>query len=187
MSDTGGNFISEKLKNFCNSLNVKQSVSSSYHHQSNGQLEGYIKFIKHTTEICSDSSGDIHMVLLQIRTTPLGQGLQIPATLLFNCLVCGMMPVVDRKPFNIYNDDDHHKNVMHRWGKNDQNNDTSIIFMSFPIGSTVAVQHEDGGLWTQGTIIGKGNNNLHNRSYKINNHQHRKNNYTQDNTSSQHI
>ena len=26
MSDAGGNFISEKFKNFCNSLNIKQAV-----------------------------------------------------------------------------------------------------------------------------------------------------------------
>ena len=48
MSDAGGNFISEKIKNFCNSLNVEQAVSSSYHNQSNRQVEACIKFIKHT-------------------------------------------------------------------------------------------------------------------------------------------
>ena len=48
MSDAGSNFISEKFKNFCDSLNIKQAVSSSYHHQSNGQVEVCIKFIKHT-------------------------------------------------------------------------------------------------------------------------------------------
>ena len=80
------------------------------------------------------------MVLLQIRTTPLGQCLPSPATLLFNHTVCGIMPVMDRKPINIDNDDEHNKNLMHRHGKNDQNNDTSNIFMSIPIGSTVAVQ-----------------------------------------------
>ena len=35
------------------------------------------------------------------------------------------------------------------------------------MGSTVAVQQEDGGLWSHGTIVGKGNHNHHNRSYKI--------------------
>ena len=82
----------------------------------------------------------MHMALLQIRTTPLGQGLPSPAMLLFNHPGCGIMPVIDRKPINIDNDDEHHKNVMHRQGKNDQNNDTSRIFVSIPIGSTVVVQ-----------------------------------------------
>ena len=46
------------------------------------------------------------MVLLQIRTTPLEQGLPSPATLLFNHLVCDIMPVMDRKLTNIDNDDE---------------------------------------------------------------------------------
>ena len=48
MSDAGSNFILEKLKNCCNSLNIKQARSSSYHHQSNGQVEACTKFTKHT-------------------------------------------------------------------------------------------------------------------------------------------
>ena len=32
MSDAGGNFISEKLKNFCNSLNIEQAISSLFQH-----------------------------------------------------------------------------------------------------------------------------------------------------------
>ena len=77
------------------------------------------------------------------------------------------MPLIDRKPISIDNDDEHHKNLIHRQSKNDQNIDTLRIFVSIPIVSTVAVQWEDGGLWTHGTIIGKGNHNHHNRSYKI--------------------
>ena len=110
ISDAGGNFISEKLKNFCNSLNIDQAVSSLYHHQSNGQVEACIKFIKCTIKKCSDSGGDIHMVLLQIRTTPLGQGLPSSAMLLFNHPVHGIMPLMGRKPINVDIDDNHHKN-----------------------------------------------------------------------------
>ena len=47
------------------------------------------------------------------------------------------------------------------------NNDTSQVFASIPIGSTVAVQWEDGGSWTHGTIVGMGDHNHHSRSYKI--------------------
>ena len=80
------------------------------------------------------------MAMLQIRTTPLGQGLPSPAMLLFNCPVRDIMPVMDRPPINVDNDDKHHQTLMHRQGKNDQGNDTSKIFMSIPIGSTVVVQ-----------------------------------------------
>ena len=111
MSDAGSNFVSEKFRAFCSSLNIKQPVSSSYHHQSNGQVKACIKFIKPTIKRCSDAGGDIHMVLLQIKTTPLGQGLPSLAMLLFNHLVHKIMPVVDRKPVSIDNDDEHHKKL----------------------------------------------------------------------------
>ena len=55
---------------------------------------------------------------------------------------------------------------MRRQGKNDPNNDISQIFVSIPIGSTVVVQQEDGGPWTHDTIIGNGDHNHRNRSYK---------------------
>ena len=48
MSDAGSNFISEKFKHFCNCLYIQQAVWSLYHHQSNGQVEACIKFIKCT-------------------------------------------------------------------------------------------------------------------------------------------
>ena len=45
--------------------------------------------------------------------------------------------------------------------------DASLVFVSIPIGSTVAVQWEDRGPWTHGMIVRKGNHNHHNQSYKI--------------------
>ena len=58
---------------------------------------------------CSDSDGNIHIAMLQIRTTLLGQGLPSPVTLLFNCPVRGIMPVMDRPPINVDNDEEHHQ------------------------------------------------------------------------------
>ena len=110
MSEAGSNFVSEKFRSFCSSLNVEQAVSSLYHHQNSRQVEACIKIINHTIKKCSDSSDDVHMILLQIRTTPLGQGLPGLATLLFNNLVCSIMPMTDRKPVSVDNDDEHHKN-----------------------------------------------------------------------------
>ena len=48
MPDSGSNFISDKFKTFCKSLNIDQAFSSSYYHQSNGQVDACITFIKHT-------------------------------------------------------------------------------------------------------------------------------------------
>ena len=80
------------------------------------------------------------MALLQIQTTPLGQGLPSPATLLFNHPVYSVMPVIDRKPVERNNDDEHHSKLVHRQHKHNTNNDASPVFASIPIGSTVAVQ-----------------------------------------------
>ena len=52
MSDAGTNFISDRFRKSYSSLNIEQAVSSAYHHQSNGQVEACIKFIKHTFKMC---------------------------------------------------------------------------------------------------------------------------------------
>ena len=57
MSDTGTNFVSEKFRHFCKSINVEQAVSLAYHHQSNRQVEACIKFIKQTFKKCTESAG----------------------------------------------------------------------------------------------------------------------------------
>ena len=71
---------------------------------------------------------------------PTGKGLPSPATLLFNHLVCGIMPVIDRGPIDGDNDDEYHSKLVHRQNKNDTNNDTSQVFASIPIGSSVVLQ-----------------------------------------------
>ena len=55
-----------------------------------------------------------------------------PATLLFNHLVCGIMPVIDRKPVSVDNDDEHHKQLTQRQGKNDPNNDYLTSLCIYP-------------------------------------------------------
>ena len=84
MSDAGTNFLSEKFRQFCKSINIEQAVSSAYHHQSNRQVEACIKFIKHTFKKCAGSGRDKNIALLHICTMPMGQGLLSPATLMFN-------------------------------------------------------------------------------------------------------
>ena len=68
MSDAGGNFVSERYKELCRNLNIQQAVSSSYCHQSNRQVDTYIKFIKLTLMKCFQTNADINLGLLQIRT-----------------------------------------------------------------------------------------------------------------------
>ena len=82
--------------------------------------------------------GDINLALLQIHTTPLGQGLLSPATLMFNRQIHGIMPVLDQKPIGKDYDGEHHSKPLDRQHKN--NNDVSPVFVSLPKASAVAVQ-----------------------------------------------
>ena len=62
MSDAGADFVSDKLQQFCRSINVDQAMSLVYHHQSTRQVEACIKFVKCTLK-CADSGGDINIAL----------------------------------------------------------------------------------------------------------------------------
>ena len=107
MSDSDSNFISDKFKTYCKSLNIEQAYSSSYYHQSNGQVEACIKFVKHTLNKCFDTRGDLHIALLQIQMTPIGPELPSPATILFNCPIGGIIPIISRLPVNVNDDKEH--------------------------------------------------------------------------------
>ena len=167
MSDSGGNFISDKFKTFSKSLTIEQAFLSSYYHQSNGQVEACMKFVKCTLKKCFDTRGDPHISLLQIQMILCGQGLSGLTTMLFNCLMRGIMPIINRPLVGIDNNDEHQEMTIKRQTKNDKDKDTSKYFVSIPIGSTVAVQWEDKGPWTHGTIEGKGDQNHHDSSYHI--------------------
>ena len=129
MSDAGGNFISE---NFCKTLNIECAALSSYHNKNNSQVEVYIKLVKCTMKKCGDTKSDIHLALLQVRMMPLGPGLPSPATLLFNCSARGIMPIINRLPIGIDNDDEHHLVLVKRQTKNDKKYDTARIILFFP-------------------------------------------------------
>ena len=98
-------------------INVEQAVSLVFHHQSNGQVEACIKFIKCTFKKCTDLDRDINMALLQISTTLLDQGLPSPATLMFNGQVQGIMPLLECKPIGQHCDEDHHNKLVDRQPK----------------------------------------------------------------------
>ena len=75
MSDGCGSFISDKFQQFCKNVNTEQAMSSLCNQQSNRQVETCIKFIKHTMKKCIKTNEDVHVPLLQIRSTPLEPGL----------------------------------------------------------------------------------------------------------------
>ena len=65
------------------------------------------------------------------------------------------------------NDKVHYEVLVNRQTKDDKNQGTPRNYVSIHTGSTVAVQCEDGGLWTHGTVEGKGYHDHHEISYKI--------------------
>ena len=63
----------------------------SYHHQSSDQVEAYVKYVKHHQK-CLDTNNDVKPGLLQIGSKPIVTDLPIPATLLFNRPIRGLLP-----------------------------------------------------------------------------------------------
>ena len=96
-------------------------LSSSYHHQSNGQVEACIKFVKLILKKCFDSKGDPHIALLQIHMTPLGPGLPSSVTMLFTCPIRGIIPIINRPPADKDNDGEHYEVLIRRQTKDDKN------------------------------------------------------------------
>ena len=163
MSDSAGNFVSDKCKKFCKSLNIEQVFSSSYHHQSNGQVESCIKFVKWTLKKCFDTKGDPH----KIQMTPLGPVLPNLGIILLNHPSRGIMSIISRPPVGVNNDEEHYEALVNRQTKDDKSQGTPRKYVSILTGYTIAVQSEDGGPWTHGTVEGKADHNHHERSYNI--------------------
>ena len=76
------------------------------------------------------------------------------------------MPILSN-PLIRPDNDEYYEALVKRQTKKNENHDTCRYYDFIPIGSTVAVQQEDGGLWTHGTVVGKANYNHNNRSYTI--------------------
>ena len=70
------------------------------------------------------------------------------------------MPILNRPPINTSNNDDHYETLEERQAKADTNYDTLRNYNSFPIGSTVEVQREDGDAWTHNPLIDKRDHKL---------------------------
>ena len=77
------------------------------------------------------------------------------------------MPIINRPPIGLNNDDEHYEALVKRQMKNDNNHDTPRKCAFISIGSTVVVQHEYVGPWTHGTEEGMGEHNHNDRSYTI--------------------
>ena len=80
MSDKGSKFNSDEFKRLCQNLNVEQTVSQPYHHELMDSWEHGPNSWSILSR-CINTKLDVHMTLLQIRSTPLGPGLLSPTML----------------------------------------------------------------------------------------------------------
>ena len=129
-----------------------QAITSSFLHQSNGQVEICIKFVKCTIKKDLTNKDDINIVLLQIRSTPIGTRLPSPATRLFNRPIRALLPQKNKEPINLNADDKQYEALKAYQDKYLKATDTCKDSFPFPIGPTVSVQHKDGRPWTHGVV-----------------------------------
>ena len=61
-----------------------------------------------------DTKPEIYVALLQIRSTLLGPGLPRPAMLLFNHLIRGIIPIINKPLVNSNSDDEHYEVLLNR-------------------------------------------------------------------------
>ena len=94
-----------------------------------------------TIKTCIDTKLDIHIAILQIRSTPLGPRLPSLINLLFNCPKRGILPIINRPPVNTNNDDEHYEELLKdKQTNNDKSHDTFRNYVPFLLGSILAVQ-----------------------------------------------
>ena len=65
ISDAGKTLL-RNIQTILKKLNIQQSITSSYHYQSNGQVEAFITFMKCTIQKCIGTNQDVNLALLQI-------------------------------------------------------------------------------------------------------------------------
>ena len=63
ISDAGINFTLSTFTQFCRQMKLEQLVALSYHHQSNSQVEEWIKYIKHTIKKCLDNNNNVNLLI----------------------------------------------------------------------------------------------------------------------------
>ena len=116
---------------------------------------------------CLDTNNGVNLALLQIRLIPIVASIPSPAMVLFNIPIRDLLSQMKRKPININNNDVQYEALKACQDKYVKDNSIHKNLLSFPIGSKVAVQCEDGGPWMYGVTEEANNSNHSGRSYII--------------------
>ena len=167
MSDAGSNFNSQQFISFCRRLDISTSLSSSYHHSSNGQVENCIKLIKRTFKKCISSNKDPRLAMLQIHTMNISDKIPSPAELLGR-KIKGLLPCLTDMSNETVQEALMDKQTVMKNNFDQKLDPKNSNCTDYPIGSFVMIQKEDTGPWTHGTIIAKTEDPNHNdHSYKV--------------------
>ena len=70
-------------------------------------MEAHINFVKCTIKKCFDTNNNVNLALLQMRSTPIGNGWLSPAIVLFIGLISGLLTKIHKTPM-LYEYDDVH-------------------------------------------------------------------------------
>ena len=110
-----------------------------------------------------ENNNDVNVALLQIRSTLITLGLPSLATILFKQPIRGMLLKINRPPLFYNYDEDHYDKPKLRQDKIAKNNDTLKDHTLISIGSTVALQREDGRPQMHGMVMDHSNSDHHGR------------------------
>ena len=99
-------------------MNIHQAVTSSDNHQSSGQAETGIKFVKCIVKKYFDTHNNKYLVFLQVGLMSIGPGLLSLAVLLFSMPVTGLMPKISRSPILFDHDDSLYATLIKKSNKN---------------------------------------------------------------------
>ena len=155
MSDNGPQFQRE-YNQFCEDWNICHTTSSPRYPKSNGFIERQIQYIKPIIKKCMESSGDLHLAMMNVRATPLDSSLSSPAELMFGRKISTTLPNYQHmficEHFNM--DSEHQRSYHDRTAKS---------LAPLMINQSVRVFNSDTKLWSLGKIISKESD----RAYKI--------------------
>ena len=99
MTDNGPPFNSEAFAEFARSWDFKHITSSPHYHQSNGFIERMVQTVKKMLK--KTKPGHVQKALLQLRSTPLGDGMPSPAEILHGRPAHGVLPSQASKPVDL--------------------------------------------------------------------------------------
>ena len=113
------------------------------------------------------TKNDVKLTLLLIGLQPIGAGLPSLPPFVLSRQIRGLLPQMNRVPININNDDAQYEALKVQQSKYIKDNDTHKDLFSFPIGSTVAIKHEDSGLLMPEVIKEANNSDYNMGSYIV--------------------